>query len=115
MKLPARKQPEIVTITPADAMALLEMNGTNRPLNEQHVKRIARQISDGKWKFNGDTIKIATTKNILDGQHRLWAIIEAKTAIETIVVRDIEEDAFATIDTLRKPRSGSDILALLGR
>lgn len=114
MKLPVKKAPEIVTITPADAMSLLEMNGTNRPLNEQHVKRIARQISDSKWKFNGDTIKIATTNDILDGQHRLWAIIESKTAIETIVVRGIETDAFATIDTMRKPRSGSDILALLG-
>lgn len=114
MKSPSRKSPEIVVISPADAMALLEMNGTNRPLNEQHVKRIARQISDGKWKFNGDTIKIATTNDILDGQHRLWAIIEAKTSIETIVVRGIEADAFATIDTMRKPRSGSDILALLG-
>ena len=117
MKSPSKavkRNHETVIITPEDAMRMLEMNGSNRPLNEVHVKRIARQIADGKWRFNGDTIKIATTNNILDGQHRLWAIIEAKTAIETIVVRDIESDAFATIDTLRKPRSGSDVLALLG-
>ena len=114
MKLPSREAPKIVKIGPEDAMAMLEMNGANRPLNDQHVKRIARQIADGKWKFNGDTIKIAVSNDILDGQHRLWAIIEAKAAVETIVVRGIEPDAFATIDTLRKPRSGSDVLALLG-
>lgn len=116
MKLPSKvkEAPKIVRITPEDAVAMLEMNDSNRPLNDQHVKRIARQIADGKWKFNGDTIKIAVTNDILDGQHRLWAIIEAKTAVETIVVRGIEADAFATIDTLRKPRSGSDVLALLG-
>ncbi len=116
MKSPAssREAPKIVTVSPEDAMALLESNGSNRPLNDQHVRRIARQIVDGKWRFNGDTIKISSTNDILDGQHRLWAIIEAKTPVETIVVRGIEPDAFATIDTLRKPRSGSDVLALLG-
>lgn len=103
-----------VTVTPEDAAQMLEANGSNRPLNEQHVKRIARQITDGKWRFNGDTIKISSTNDILDGQHRLWAIIEAKTPVETIVVRGIEPDAFSTIDTIRKPRSGSDVLALIG-
>jgi hypothetical protein len=116
MKSPSknRETPRVMTVTPEDAAALLEANGSNRPLNDQHVRRIARQIIDGKWRFNGDTVKIASTNDILDGQHRLWAIIEAKIAVETIVVRGIEPDAFATIDTLRKPRSGSDILALLG-
>ncbi len=106
--------PKIVMLTPDEAVQLLEYNKHNRPLNEQHVKRIARQIIDGKWKFNGDTIKISSTNDVLDGQHRLWAIIEAKMAIETIIVKGIEPEAFSTIDTMRKPRSGSDILAMVG-
>lgn len=115
MKSPSsREAPRVVTVTPEDAMALLDSNKSNRPLNDQHVRRIANQITDGKWRFNGDTIKISSTNDVLDGQHRLWAIIEAKAPVETIVVRGIEPDAFATIDTLRKPRSGSDVLALLG-
>lgn len=104
----------MITLTPELATELLEHNGNNRPLSDVHVARIANQIRAGKWRFNGDTIKIAESNNILDGQHRLWAVIEAKTPIETIIVYGIEEDAFATIDTLRKPRSGSDILALKG-
>lgn len=114
MKSRAKDDLKVATITPEDAMAMLEMNSSNRPLNHQHVNRISRQITEGKWRYNGDTIKIAKSNDILDGQHRLWAIIEAKQAVETIVVRGIEADAFATIDTLRKPRSGSDVLALLG-
>jgi hypothetical protein len=78
------------------------------------VKRIAAQILADKWKFNGDTIKISVDNEVLDGQHRLWAIIEAKTAVETILVRGIERDAFSTIDTLRRPRSGGDVIALNG-
>jgi hypothetical protein len=111
---PSNNAPRVVTITPEEATHLLESNGCNRPLNEAHVKRIAKQIEDGKWRFNGDTIKISSTNDILDGQHRLWAIIMSETAVETIVVRGIEPDAFSTIDTLRKPRSGSDVLALVG-
>ena len=107
-------QPEVIVLTPDDAGHLLNFNKINRPLNDRHVRRIADQIKAGKWRFNGDTIKISANNDVLDGQHRLWAIMEAKIPVKTIVVRGIEAEAFATIDTLRKPRSGSDILALLG-
>lgn len=101
-------------MTPEKATELLEHNTLNRPLNDQHVQRLSRQITSGKWKFNGDTIKVSDDGAVLDGQHRLWAIVESKRAVETIIVRGIERDAFATIDTLRKPRSGADVLALNG-
>lgn len=114
MKSPNREKPKIVTVTPEDATRMLEFNQLNRPLNDQHVRRIAAQIKSGKWRFNGDTIKVSAGNDILDGQHRLWAIIEARTPVETIVVHGIEPEAFSTIDTLRKPRSGSDVLALMG-
>lgn len=95
-------------------MDLLEHNQLNRPLRDRHVRRIAAQILEDKWRYNGDTIKVAETGDVLDGQHRLWAVIEAKKPITTIIVRGIERDAFATIDTIRQTRNGSDVLALSG-
>jgi len=111
-----REAPQIVTISPQQAMEMLEYNTLNRPLSEQHVHRLAGQIVAGKWRFNGDSIKISKVndRDILDGQHRLWGCIEAKQSIETVVVRGVDPDAFSTIDTLRKPRSGADILSLHG-
>lgn len=109
------KEMQRIVLTPEMATELLECNTINRPLSDSHVHRIARQINDGKWKFNGDTIKIAKTGDVLDGQHRLWAIIEAKKPVDTILVQGIEKDAFSTIDTLRKPRSGADVVALAGQ
>lgn len=115
IKMPrSRGDMEVITLTPEMATELLEHNTLNRPLKDVHVQRIARQIIEGKWKFNGDTIKVADTGDVLDGQHRLWAVIEAKRPVETILVRGIERDAFATIDTLRSMRSGGDVLALNG-
>lgn len=93
---------------------LLEHNKLNRPISDAHVSRLARQILDDKWRFNGDSIKISDDGNVLDGQHRLWACIEAKKPIEVILITGIAREAFSTIDTLRKPRSGSDVLALNG-
>lgn len=101
-------------VTPERATELLEHNRLNRPVRDQHVRRIVSQILDGKWRFNGDTIKISDDGSVLDGQHRLWAIIESKTAVETIVIRGIAREAFATIDTVRASRSGGDTLSLLG-
>lgn len=115
MKLSAKTPAlQTITLTPEKATELLEHNQLNRPLSDQHVKRIAAQIISGKWRFNGDTIKIASTGDVLDGQHRLWAVIEAKKAVDTVLVRGIDREAFSTIDTLRKPRSGSDVIALSG-
>jgi hypothetical protein len=105
---------ELVTITPEVATDLLEHNTYNRPLSQNHVERIARQITEGKWKFNGDTIKVSVGGDVLDGQHRLWAVIEAKKPIDTIIVHGVEREAFATIDTVRRMRSGGDVLALNG-
>lgn len=114
MAKPPKTGMERQTITPAIATELLEFNRNNRPIRDGHVKRIANQIATGKWRFNGDTIKVATNGNVLDGQHRLWACIEAKTPIETVVVYGVAEDAFATIDTIRSARTGGDVLSLVG-
>jgi len=99
-------------ITPADAQKLIEHNQHNRPIRDRHVARIANEIKLDRWKFNGDTIKLADTGDVLDGQHRLWAIIMADKPVETIIVNGIARDAFATIDTIRQARTGSDVLAL---
>jgi hypothetical protein len=105
---------DIITLTPERAMELLDRNKSNRPLSDAHVQRIAGQIVGGKWMFNGDTIKVADDGSVVDGQHRLWACIEAKKAVETIIVYGVPREAFSTVDTLRRPRSGGDVLALNG-
>lgn len=103
-----------VLLTPEMATKLLEHNSQNRPLSQAHANRIAKAITEGRWKFNGDTIKIADNDDILDGQHRCWAVVEANKPVETIIVRGVARDAFATIDTIRKMRTGGDTLSLAG-
>lgn len=96
------------------AAKILEGNANNRPLSDAHAKRIARQMTNGLWKINGETVKIGSTGDVLDGQHRLWAIIYSKSRVWMIILFGLRPEAFATIDTIRKSRSGSDVLAING-
>lgn len=102
---------EVVRITPAIATQWLRANKKNRPIRKRHVVFLAQEILNGNWQVNGQAIVIAENENVLDGQHRLLAVIEAGQAIETLVVYGIPERAFSTIDT-GAVRSGADALCL---
>lgn len=100
---------EVITITPADATNWLACNTNNRPIRRRHVDFLAREILEGNWQVNGQAIIIAEDERVLDGQHRLLAIIESGKSIQSLVVYGIAEEAFKTIDT-GAVRSGSDAL-----
>lgn len=109
-----KRRLEIIILGPEKAMELLENNKINRPISQPHVNRIADQIRAKKWRFNGNSIKISEDGEIVDGQHRLWAVIEAKRPVETMIFYGVQRDAFATLDTLQKLRNGADMLSLNG-
>lgn len=90
---------QMETITPAMATKMLEHNSMNRNLIQERVARYAQLIRNSEWLANGESIIIASDGNVLDGQHRLWAIIEADMSIEIMVVRGVNPDTYATIDT----------------
>jgi hypothetical protein len=104
---------EIRTISPEVAKVLLEKNTLNRSINDNLVNHYARQMATGNWKLNGETIIIADTGRLLEGQHRLWACIKANTPFATYVVEGVDENVFDTINT-GKSRSNKDILSILG-
>lgn len=101
-----------VTMTPELAQKYLELNTGNRHLRQHIVDRYAADMKNGRWKLNGEAIKVTPTR-LLDGQHRLWAVIESECSIRMLVVEGIDDDAFDTIDTGLKRQSG-DVLAFAG-
>jgi hypothetical protein len=104
----------IEVITPEKAQGWLEANTfVNRRVRDTHVKMIASEIREGRWKLNGEAIVFDPQGNLLDGQHRLWAIIEANRAVSSVVVRNITPDAFATLDSGVK-RTAGDVLSASG-
>lgn len=87
------------TITPEIAREYLVTTERNRPIKKPVVRRLAGAIERGEWVFNGETIKFDAAGHLIDGQHRLQAVIESSKPIHTLVVRNATEDAQDTIDT----------------
>lgn len=100
---------KLTTITPVMAADLLTKNGANRKLNLRHVDFLASQIKTGKWQNNGQTIVIASDGTLMDGQHRLSAIVSANEPADLGLVTNVSREAMATIDN-GKPRSSADVL-----
>lgn len=102
-----------IEVTPSLAEKWLKKNTNNRDVDGDFVERYATDMRQGKWVFNGETIKIADTGRILDGQHRLMAICEAGVAITLLVITGLPESTQETMDQGR-PRSLGDVFQLRG-
>ncbi len=90
---------KVETITPTKAKKYLKGNLKNRKPNQCLINRLSRDMQDGKWAENGQTIVISKNDTLIDGQHRLFACISAEVSFRTLVVRGVDEDVIHTIDT----------------
>jgi hypothetical protein len=89
----------VMTITPEMATAWLECNTRNRKLRWGLVDAIARDITDGNWVLNGETIKRAPDGAVIDGQHRLTGIVKAGIPVQSYVIEGLTMDVQDTVDT----------------
>jgi hypothetical protein len=84
---------KIEVITPEIAKEYLQKNTENyRYLNRNRVISYARDIELGKWEFNGESIKFNKSGILVDGQHRLAAIVKANVPVKMLVVYDVDDD-----------------------
>lgn len=114
MKSSTKISHDIVNITPALAKHWLdESHFDNRRLDDRNVDKIARDICNNKWVFDGTPIRFDHNGNVLDGQHRLYAIVRANKPIDSLVVRGLSDVSKHTIDT-GKSRSPGDVLHFYG-
>lgn len=99
-------------ITPAMAKRMLEGNTNNRKAKFVRIHRYAADMAAGRWQITGEAIKFNGSQ-LLDGQNRLYACIEADTPFTTVVVRGLEDDAMDVLDS-GAVRTTADALALRG-
>jgi hypothetical protein len=104
---------ELKTITPEIASKMLKLNTDNRPLSELHIASLAKEMKAGRWKVNGDTMRISVDNVIIDAQHRLHAVVRSKVTIQSWVITGLPSDVFDTID-VGKRRSAGDTLSCRG-
>jgi hypothetical protein len=105
---------EFVLVTPAIAERWLATNDHNRSLNRDQVTRLAQDMLDGHWMFDSTTIKFGDDGRLLDGQHRLNAIVKSEIPQLMLVARGIVPRTQDVMDTGRK-RTAGDMYKINGR
>jgi hypothetical protein len=95
-----------LVITPQMAKNMLTRNKNNRNLSMRTVENYAKDMRAGHWQVNGESIKIGKDGSLLDGQHRLSAVIKSGIPVPLVLIEDIDNDSFFTIDTGKKRTAG---------
>jgi len=113
--LPENSTPDarVEQVDPETARLWLKSNTRNRNIRPAKVRQYARDMAAGRWKLTGEAIKFADDGTLLDGQHRLTAVIEADVTVPILVVSRIAEDAQSVMDS-GSARRASDTLAIHG-
>lgn len=82
-----------VTITPEMAVEMLSHNMRNRQVNHKRVKAYTKDITKGKWTCSPTPIAFTGDGTLIDGQHRLNAVISANMPVKMIVAYDVPVDS----------------------
>lgn len=103
---------KIETVTPQKAEAWLGKAAGNRNIRATKVAEYAAAMTRGEWKLSGEAIKF-NGQDMIDGQHRLKAVIESGQSVPMLVVRGLETDVMEVLDTGTK-RTLADLLKIRG-
>ena len=100
------------TIYPDLAAELLaNRNPTNRAIKVVKLGQLISDVKNGNFTLNGETIIFSDSGNLLNGQHRLTAVVETGVPISSVVVTGIQSQARETMDQ-GKTRGAGDVLQM---
>lgn len=90
---------EIMTVTPAMARVLLAKNWSeNRPLRKKKVEEYAKIMSNGGWMLSPQGLIMTSDGTLINGQHRLMAVIRADVPVQFSVFTVDNKDVFKVLD-----------------
>lgn len=81
------------------------------PAEAPRPTRNLLKMSAGVWKLNGEPIIISQAGELLTGRLRLHACIQADRPFPSLVVHNIQDKHFETIDAVRR-RTLGDVLTI---
>ena len=102
----------LMHVTPEIAQRWLQYNRANRGLTPRRVDAYADAMARGEWLDNGQPVSFAPGY-LLDGQHRLHAILKSGATVVLSVDFGLDAEAQVTIDA-GGTRSPKDVLTIEG-
>lgn len=110
----AKKEILEADVTPELALEWLTVNVNNRTISRKHVRMLADAMRHDRFEFVGDPIRFDREGRLLDGQHRLEAIIESETTQHMAVMVGLDPTDQVFMDTGRRRNPGDQLLVALG-
>lgn len=104
---------KVVEITPDMAAAWLQRNPRNRSFSPSRARKYAEVMAEGLWKTTYDPIRFDDRGILLDGQHRLSAVVESGVTLTALVVTGMDSEVFDVLDS-GATRTRADILTVNG-
>lgn len=89
---------EIMTITPKMAQSWLDGKAENRKIAKHHIKFLADEMLAGRWRLTHQGIAFSEDGKLVDGQHRLAAVIKAAVPIKMMITTDVPIVDFPLFD-----------------
>jgi hypothetical protein len=101
-------------ITPEYAIKLLALSEGNRTIKKSNLANLVKEIGRGAFDtYNGVTIKITESGVLVDGHHRLLAVIKSGVAVYMHIISGCTDESMQTIDS-GAARSAGDVLKMSG-
>jgi hypothetical protein len=102
----------VEVIPPAMASQLVDTMVHKRPVRNVKRDAYARDMASGLWKV-GPPLMIDRDGHLLDGQHRLQAVLKTGVPVTFLVIRGLDPDTFHVLDQGAKRNIG-DVLRMRG-
>lgn len=109
----ARPIAAFVEVTPDLAEEWLAGNTVNRKLRIDAVNQYAADMSSGRWTISESAICFTPDGKLLNGQHRLRAVVQSGETVAMLVMRNVPIDSMSNMDAGRK-RTTADALGFDG-
>ena len=105
---------EVHDITPDMAKTILTYrNKNNRKYRYNQIGKLSEAIEKGEWKVTNQGLAFDKEGNLIDGQHRLAAVLQTRKTVPMMVATNMDASIFDVVDTGSK-RSTGDALDILG-
>lgn len=111
LRPPAPLTIQTITVDPDMAREWLESMAPNRNISRLNLEGIMLAMMEDRWHNDGTPIRFNTKGQLIDGQHRLWAVINTAKSQEFVVMWGVPDMAMTTLDT-GKTRSRGDVLLI---
>lgn len=112
----AIKQPEpetrVILVTPEMATEWLSHNMKNRSVRKSRVALFARKMASGQWHVTNQGVGFDRDGVLIDGQHRLLAVVMAGVPVRMNVTKNLEPEARLNVDT-GSARTAADTLSVI--